>query len=232
MSDDLEIRDCVFGYRFRKSEKKVIFAAQLHFRIGDFCVLYGKNGSGKSTVLRTLAGLQPPLGGTVTWNGENWASFSAHRRSQTAAAVLTAFPETGLFSAFETAALGRSPYTDWRGRLSQNDIAIIEQALHDVGCFHLKNRIFHSLSDGEKQKIMTARALVQQTPLLFLDEPTAFLDYSSKKDFFHFLSELAHQNKKIVIVSTHDLTAVKKENPQFLFCNNGEITECQPDFQE
>lgn len=223
MNSGLELKETVFGYRVRKTEKQVIAASGIIFHPGDFCILYGRNGSGKSTVLKTLAGLMLPLSGEILWNGEDWSSFSAERRAQTAAVVLTGFPVMGLFSAFETAALGRAPYTGRYGHLSTEDTAIVEEALNAVGVYSLKDRLFDSLSDGEKQKVMTARALAQQTPLLLLDEPTSFLDYESKRDFFRLLAECARKQGKIVIVSTHDLPYAEAETPLLFYCGEGTV---------
>lgn len=224
MTEGLEIRNCVFGYRDRRREKRIVSASGLCFRPGDFFVLYGRNGAGKSTVLRTLAGLQLPLSGEIFWNGEDWTKLTPARRAQIAAVVLTGFPEMGLFTAFETVALGRAPYTGWRGRLTAADCEAVDAALETVGAVSLRNRVFDSLSDGEKQKIMTARALAQQTPLLLLDEPTAFLDYAAKKDFFRLLSKAASEAGKAVIVSTHDLLYAETEHPRWLLCGNGTVS--------
>ena len=224
MSEGLEIRDCVFGYRDRRREKRILTVPRLHFRLGDFCILYGRNGAGKSTVLRTLAGLQPPLSGEIFWNSEDWTKMTAGRRARIAAVVLTGFPEMGFFTAFETAALGRAPYTGWRGRLTATDRGAVDAALEAVGATALRNRLFDSLSDGEKQKVMTARALAQQTPVLLLDEPTAFLDYASKKDFFRLLAKAAKETGKVVIVSTHDLLYAESEHPKWLLCENGTLS--------
>lgn len=224
MNNGWELKETVFGYRIRKTEKRVIAASGVVFRPGDFCILYGRNGSGKSTVLRTLAGLMPPLSGRILWNGIDWHSLPAEKRAQTAAVVLTGFPVMGLFTAFETAALGRSPYTGRYGRLTAADRETVAAALEAVGVYTLKDRLFDSLSDGEKQKVMTARALAQQTPLLLLDEPTAFLDYESKKDFFHLLAACARKNGKTVIVSTHDLPYAEAETPLLFHCAEGTVS--------
>lgn len=224
MTEGLEIRNCVFGYRDRRREKRIVSASGLCFRPGDFFVLYGRNGAGKSTVLRTLAGLQLPLSGEIFWNGEDWTKLTPARRAQIAAVVLTGFPEMGLFTAFETVALGRAPYTGWRGRLTAADCEAVDAALEAVGAVSLRNRVFDSLSDGEKQKIMTARALAQQTSVLLLDEPTAFLDYTAKKEFFRIFATAARKTGKTVIVSTHDLLYAEAENPIPLLCENGTVT--------
>lgn len=229
MNSGLELKETVFGYRVRKTEKRVIAASGIVFRPGNFCILYGRNGAGKSTVLRTLAGLMPPLSGQILWNGTDWSSFSADRRARTAAVVLTGFPRMGLYTVFETAALGRAPYTGRYGRLTSADTEAVAVALETVGVYALKDRLFDSLSDGEKQKVMTARALAQQTPLLLLDEPTAFLDYEAKREFFRLLALSARREGKTVIAVTHDLFYAKEENPRFLFCDDAVILEKNPD---
>ena len=233
MINRLEAVDCVFGYRQRRANKSVLTAERLIFESGDFCVLYGRNGAGKSTVLRTLAALQLPLSGAVLWNGEDRRCFSPARSAFVSAVVLTGFPSMGLFTAFETAALGRAPYTGRCGRLSAADVETVNTALKAADALTLKDRVFDSLSDGEKQKVMTARALAQETPLLLLDEPTSFLDYGSKRSFFRLLADCARQRGKIVIVSSHDLIYAAEENPRWIFCVGlgGEIEEKTPAFR-
>ena len=213
MINRLEAVDCVFGYRQRRANKSVLTAERLIFESGDFCVLYGRNGAGKSTVLRTLAALQLPLSGTVLWNGKDRRCFSPARSAFVSAVVLTGFPSMGLFTAFETAVLGRAPYTGRCGRLSAADVKTVNTALKAADALTLKDRVFDSLSDGEKQ--------------------TSFLDYESKRSFFRLLADCARQRGKIVIVSSHDLIYAAEENPRWIFCGGegGEIEEKTPDFR-
>lgn len=229
MINRLEAVDCVFGYRQRRANKSVLTAERLIFESGDFCVFYGRNGAGKSTVLRTLAALQPPLSGVLLWNGEERRGFPPARSALVSAVVLTGFPSMGLFTAFETAALGRAPYTGRCGRCTAADVEAVAAALEAVGALALKDRVFDSLSDGEKQKVMTARALAQETPLLLLDEPTSFLDHESKRSLFRLLAGCARSRGKIVVVATHDLFYAAEENPRWFFCS-GKIEEKEPGF--
>lgn len=225
MVNRLEVFEGVFGYGGKKKGGEIVRCGSLCFQSGDFVVLHGRNGSGKSTVLRTLGMIHPPLGGRFLWNGEDWTLLTPQERARRVAVMTTGFPTMGLFSAFDTAALGRAPYTGWRGRLTLEDEQRVLEALKATGSLELKERVFDSLSDGEKQKVMAARAVAQQTPLLLLDEPTAFLDYEAKPVFFRFLSQLAREEGKIVILSTHDIPYVKEFHPRLILCHQGDLRE-------
>ncbi len=172
---------------------------------GDFVCLVGRNGSGKSTLLRTLAGLIAPLGGEVIVGDKTIGEMSPRGISRTLAIVLTRLPELRHTTARQIAASGRLPYTGLVGHLRAADYGAADQALSDIGILHLRDRLFHTLSDGEKQKTMLARALAQGTEYLLLDEPSAFLDWPSRRELFSLLRSLAHTRRKAVLLSTHDL---------------------------
>ncbi len=173
--------------------------------------LTGPNGSGKSTLLRTLAGFQPPLGGEVMVNldgEEHMTSFSSlpiKERALLVSVVLTTPLSSVHLTVNEVVALGRQPHTGYFGRLGSHDHDIVRQSLEQVGIAPLSHRMMTTLSDGERQKVMIAKALAQETPVILMDEPTAFLDYPSKMDIIRLLSRLAHQHDKTILFSTHDL---------------------------
>ena len=172
---------------------------------GSVTCLVGTNGAGKSTLLRTLAGLQAPLGGEVYWMGRPLAACSRRRLARTVAVVLTLRPATGWMTAAEAVATGRMPYTGALGRLSGTDRAIVAGCLRRVGAEALAARPLAALSDGECQRVMVARALAQQTPAILLDEPAAFLDLPAKARLMALLQQLAHEEGKTLLLSTHDV---------------------------
>ena len=167
--------------------------------------LIGVNGAGKSTLLRTLSGLLPPLAGSVEIMGKRIESLSVRQMSTLLSIVLTARPDTGHLMAEETVAAGRMPYTPLSGRLSEADQRQVDEALRLTGTAHLRRRALSSLSDGERQRVMIAKSLAQDTPLILLDEPTAFLDFPGKIGTLRLLQSLAHDRGKTILLSTHDL---------------------------
>ena len=173
---------------------------------GSFTCVLGMNGAGKSTLLRTMAGLQPPLSGHIYMLGRDVAQCSRRELARVAGVVLT---ERQAFSAQmtveELVSLGRIPYTGFMGKLSAVDREIVENALVRTGIGNMRTRRISSLSDGERQKAMIAKTLAQQTPVILLDEPTAFLDFESKLETFRLLRSLAKENGKTVVAATHDL---------------------------
>lgn len=181
----------------------------------EIVVLLGKNGSGKSTLMRTLCGLQIPLGGTLSLDDEDAQRFKAAEWSTRVALVHTRVDETGFLDVFSLVALGRMPYTGMMGSLSELDIAAVEKALQRCQAAHLKNRIFAQLSDGEKQRVLIARALAQDTPLVIMDEPTAFLDFQARQQMHQLLTDLVKETQKSIIISTHEIELALKMGTLF-----------------
>ena len=161
--------------------------------------------SGKSTLLKTLTGFLPKLEGSLLLDGKDISEFSQRALAQQISIVLTQKPDVQNLTIEEIVGLGRSPYTGFFGKLHANDQQIVDESITAVGIEKLKNRMIQTLSDGERQKVMIAKALAQQTPVIFLDEPTAFLDFSSKVETFQLLQRMAHEMGKLVLLSTHDL---------------------------
>lgn len=201
----LQARHLITGYRTGTGVRPVHEGLNLDLPCGMFVALLGPNGAGKSTLLRTLAGLQPPLAGEVWLDGRPLRALSANELARKLAVVLTDRVDVGYMSAYALAALGRYPYTPWDGRLSAEDETIVQQAMRDARCEGLAKRLVAELSDGERQRVMLARALAQQTPIVFLDEPTAFLDLPRRIELMHLLRDLAHDTGRAFLVSTHDL---------------------------
>jgi iron complex transport system ATP-binding protein len=192
------------GYR-RRRETVVAADLSLSLADGEFVCLIGPNGAGKTTLIRTLAGMQKPLSGRVMLRGQDISRLTPNALARMLSVVLTDRIDPGMLTAREVVALGRHPHTGWDARLSDHDHAAVEDAIASVDALALADRPFRDLSDGERQKIMIARALAQSPTLLILDEPTAFLDLPRRVEVMRVLRRLASERQVAVLVSTHDL---------------------------
>ena len=199
------LTDLSIGYKTKGSVYAVAHGINGTIRSGELTCLMGENGVGKSTLLRTLSGFQPPLSGTIELVGQPLSDYTPQQLAKTIGVVLTEKPDVGLMTARELVAMGRSPYTGFWSRLSARDDEAVSDAIDQVGIQHLADRQVGTLSDGERQKVMIAKALAQQTGIIFLDEPTAFLDYPSKVDMLLLLRRISHEGNKTIFLSTHDL---------------------------
>lgn len=170
--------------------------------------LIGSNGIGKSTLLKTLTGFLPKLGGRLLLDGREIDGLTTRERSKLISIVLTYKPDVQNLSVTEMVGMGRMPYTGFWGKLGVEDQTIVAQSIEMVGITKLKDRMIQTLSDGERQKVMIAKALAQQTPIILLDEPTAFLDFRSKVEMLQLLHRLAVETDKVIFLSTHDLELV------------------------
>ena len=201
----LTLNSLTTGYGSRRQRYVVARELTASLPAGSFTALIGTNGSGKSTLLRTLAGLQPALEGEVRWLGKPLNGYSRRELSQTLAVVLTGRNLGEGLTAREVVEMGRMPYTGFDGRMNDEDRNIVTEAMALTGVTELSRRAMNSLSDGERQRVMIAKALAQQTPVILLDEPTAFLDFPSKVTLLRLLSRLAKEHGKTILMSTHDL---------------------------
>ena len=177
---------------------------------GQILVLVGPNGAGKSTLLKTLAGQLAPLGGTVLLDGQDLTAYTGTARAQKLALMLPHTRRTELTTCFEFAAAGRIPYTGRLGILSDADRQAVQDALEIAGAAHLADRDFNCISDGQRQRVLLARAICQQPKVLLLDEPTSFLDIKGKIELLTILQKLAHEQGLAVIVSLHELDMAQK----------------------
>ncbi len=200
------------GYQqARRTPTAVLAGLNATLCSGRLTCLVGANGIGKSTLLRTLAAFQPPIAGQIHYYSDeqatpiNLATLSQARLARLVSVVLTAKPSVENLSVEQIVALGRSPYTNIWGTLRADDHRMVAWAMDVVGITNLRHRLVQTLSDGERQKMMIAKALAQDTPVILLDEPTAFLDYKSKVEVLGLLARLAHETNKMVLLSTHDL---------------------------
>jgi iron complex transport system ATP-binding protein len=202
----LEMRGLSIGYAGRKRSKHVVAGPlEAALRAGEFVCLLGPNGAGKSTLLQTLTGIRPPLCGSVLFDNRPIETFSARELAQRMSIVLTERVAAGMMPVDKLVALGRHPYTDWAGRLSPRDCEAVARAIEAAGVEPLSHRPFCELSDGEKQKVMIARALAQEPRVMILDEPTAFLDLPHRVELMHLLRRLARHSGRAVLMSTHEL---------------------------
>ncbi len=196
------------GYRAKGSLKVVASGIDASLRGGRLTCLIGPNGVGKSTLLRTLSAFQPPLGGRILVGGRELSLYSGKELSRLISVVLTTRLDMMNMSVRDIVALGRTPYTGFWGTLGREDREAVERSMEMVGIGHLGGRMINTLSDGERQKMMIAKALAQQTPIICLDEPTAFLDYPSKVETMQLLMRLCRGTLKTIFLSSHDLELV------------------------
>ena len=194
------------GYQDRTTPSVVVKnSLTLRALKGEMVALLGGNGIGKSTLLRTLAGFQPPLSGELLIHNKPLAKYRAEELAREMSFVSTESVKVAHLTVREMVGLGRYPYTDWFGKLTDKDQEIIAKAIRDVGLSGYEDRQVSRISDGERQRAMIARALAQNTRIMVLDEPTAFLDISNKYEIVRILHQLVNEQGKCIIFSTHDL---------------------------
>lgn len=225
MSVLLRTRELAVGFTSRELMTGVDFTV----RAGELAALIGLNGSGKSTLLRTLAGLHKPLGGEVLVNGRELRAMSVMERARAISVVLTGRPGTGLLNVRTLVSLGRQPWTGHLGRLASEDHARVQDAMVRTGVDVFADRSLGSLSDGEAQKVLIARALAQATPLMLLDEPTAFLDVVNRVAVLHLLKSLATDMGRAMVLSTHDLGSAMQLCDRLLLVHAGSVWSGTPE---
>ena len=201
----IRLRDLSIGYPDKHNTKRVAEHLNASIHSGELTCLLGTNGVGKSTLLRTLSAFQPPLGGTIDLLDRPLSTYDDRQLATVIGVVLTEKSDIRNMTVEELVGLGRSPYTGFWGTLKEGDRRIVHEAIARVRIKPLTQRMVHTLSDGERQKVMIAKALAQETPIIFLDEPTAFLDFPSKVEVMQLLHNLTHTLQKTVFMSTHDL---------------------------
>jgi iron complex transport system ATP-binding protein len=223
-------RDLAVGYRSRRQRREVLEHLNLEVRPGDLVCLLGPNGIGKSTLLRTLARMQPPLRGHVELGGADLRSISQTELARRLGVVLTERVAVEALTARRIVEFGRYPHSGWLGGLSDADRRAVDWALQAVGATHLAARDFSRLSDGERQRVMIARALAQEPVLLILDEPTAFLDVPSRVELMALLRQLTRDGRLAVVIATHDLDlALRTADVVWLMMPGGEVITGAPE---
>lgn len=209
--ETIVLKDLGIGYTTKHGVRVVAEHIDGAIRSGELTCLLGANGVGKSTLLRTLSAFQPKTSGEILFADDNGlrskeiSEMSDKELSRKIGVVLTEKPDVRNMRVRELVSLGRSPYTGFWGTYSKEDLRIVDESIALVGIESLSKRMVHTLSDGERQKVMIAKALAQQTPVIYLDEPTAFLDYPSKVEVLQLLSHISRQANKTIFLSTHDV---------------------------
>ena len=202
-TETIILKNLSIGYRTKNNIRTVAEGINAAIRSGELTCLLGANGVGKSTLLRTLSAFQSKLDGEILIAGKEIGTYHDKELSRTIGVVLTEKPDIRNMTVRELVALGRSPYTGFWGTLHDEDWQVVDEAIDAVRISGLRERMVHT-SDGERQKVMIAKALAQQTPVIFLDEPTAFLDFPSKVEMMQLLRRLAREQQKTIFLSTHD----------------------------
>ena len=197
----LKTKDLHIGYK----DKVILPPINVSLEEGSLIALIGPNGAGKSPLFKTLTAHIKAIGGSVVLMGKELSEYSAKEKAMLIGLVLTERPDDMFLKVYDVVASGRCPYTNFFGKIEKEDENIIQESLDIVGINQLKNRYFNTLSDGEKQKVMIAKTLAQNTPIIFMDEPTAFIDYPSKIELFSLMKMLTKERNKTIIFSSHDL---------------------------
>ena len=190
---------------------------------GKILCLIGPNGAGKSTLLRTLVRELPPTGGAVILNGMDLSEYREQELAKLRAAVFTGRPEPELMSCEDVVATGRYPYTGRLGILNEEDRKVVQSCMELVGVLPFREQDFSRISDGQRQRVLLARALCQEPKLLILDEPTSFLDLRHKLDFLQLLRDLVREKQLAVVMSMHELELAQRFSDTLLCIRNGRI---------
>ena len=220
----LTIINASIGYRQGKRTVHVVDGIDATLHCGELVMLIGRNGAGKSTLLHTLSAFRKPLSGTVRYSGKDVVELPQNDISKEVAVVLTD-NEPAPLTVREIVSLGRTPYTNFWGRMTAGDNAVVDKAMEIMGIRELEERRVSTLSDGERQKCMVAKALAQETPLMLLDEPTAFLDFVSKVKLLRMLKQLAQERNKAILVSTHDIELAIRLADRMWLLSDGTFSE-------
>ena len=216
------------GYQSKKGNNIIAENLDLNFEAGKLIALVGGNGIGKSTLLRTLTGIQKPLSGTVTLNEKDIHHYESLALAQNLSLVLTEKLPPSNLTVFELIALGRQPYTNWLGKLSADDLEKINQAIALTHIDHLIDKKHHEISDGQLQIVLIARALAQDTPLIILDEPTTHLDLFHKVSVFKLLKKLSQETNKCILFSTHDIDLAIQLSDEMIVMTEDTVVQDQP----
>ena len=224
----LQASDISIGYTSKKVKNSIASNINLSLERGKLIALIGANGIGKSTLLRTISGIQKPIIGTVLLNGKNIHELNSLSLAQNLSVVLTEKLPPSNLTVWELIALGRQPYTNWIGTLTENDIAKINEAIELTQIGHLTQKKHYEISDGQLQIVLIARALAQDTPLIILDEPTTHLDLLHKVTLFKLLKKLTQETGKCILFSTHDIDMAIQLSDEMIIMTPENTLQDQP----
>ena len=225
----IKIVDLDVGYRKGKSDTLLLDAISIDIHKGQLTAIMGRNGTGKSTFLRTICGVQKPLSGNIIIDGSSITALSLFSRAKKVSFVSTEPVNVSHMRIKDIVALGRIPHTGWLGRMTEGDRIIIAEAIAATGLAEKQDEFIDEISDGERQRTMIARALAQDTDIIFLDEPTAYLDVINRYDIFHLLQRLTRNKDKTIVFSTHDLQLALAEADRILLLENRKLIHGAPE---
>ncbi len=230
MNNIIRLKGLSTGYKLKRKDKIISKELNAGLHAGELTCLIGPNGTGKSTLIRTIAAFQPALSGQILLYGKSIYQYSNDDFSKLISIVLTDNSHIKNLTTYEVIGLGRSPYTGFWGRLREKDKRIVEQCIEWVGIEKVAQQAFHTLSDGERQKAMIAKAIAQETPVILLDEPTAFLYYPNKVSVMLMLRKLAHKMGKTILMSIHDIDlALQVADNIWMLDENGDLINGNPE---
>ncbi|SDG79200.1 iron complex transport system ATP-binding protein [Flavobacterium omnivorum] len=224
----LQATQISIGYSDKKRNIIISSGIDLSLEKGKLIALIGANGIGKSTLLRTITGIQKTISGTVLLNGHNIREIDALTLAQNLSVVLTEKLPPSNLTVFELIALGRQPYTNWIGKLTADDIVKVNEAMELTQISHLAAKKHYEISDGQLQKVLVARALAQDTPLIILDEPTTHLDLLHKVSLFKLLKKLTAETDKCILFSTHDIDMAIQLSDEMIIMTPETVQQDQP----
>ncbi len=225
----LSVSSLKIGYVSGKNEHILLPPLNVSANRGELVAVIGRNGIGKSTLLRTITGLQKPLGGEILYDGKNITDYSLMELAQKVGYISTETVKVSNMRVYDLVALGRFPHTNWLGKIEPKDNEAIADALKKTSMYSFSDRFVSELSDGERQKAMIARILAQDTGVMVMDEPTAFLDIGSKYEIFHLLNILSNSNDKTIIFSTHDLQMAISQSDKIWMVLDDELITGSPE---
>lgn len=224
----LSTNNLSIGYKTKSATISIAENLNLNLDKGKLIALIGANGIGKSTLLRTITGIQKPLSGTALLNNKNIHELDTLTLAQNLSIVLTEKLPPSNLTVWELIALGRQPYTNWIGKLTDTDIAKINQAIARTQIGHLVSKKHYEISDGQLQIVLIARALAQDTPLIILDEPTTHLDLLHKVVLFKLLKKLTAETQKCILFSTHDIDMAIQLSDEMIIMTPETVVQDQP----
>ncbi len=225
----LSLHSLKIGYTSGSKQNILLYPLNASVCKGEIISVIGRNGIGKSTLLRTLSGLQSPLGGEVFFNKRNISEYSRKEFAQNVGYISTEIIKVANMTVYDLVALGRFPHTNWIGRLSPNDNKIIMDSLEMTSMSVFRNKFISELSDGERQKAMIARILAQDAGIMIMDEPAAFLDIASRYEILHLMHILSQENDKTIIFSTHDLQMALSQSDKIWLMLDNNLMEGAPE---